>query len=121
MILFDDAEDVKVLRKAWVLKNMQGSDNKVAEFFNELGTNLPVNGIAYMDVKNKIQRHYGNWRNTLFYQLKNEYFKSPWAIFVLLGALLALFLSVVQTYFSVWSPKSDCDDLCMFLKKKHHL
>ncbi|XP_076958471.1 UPF0481 protein At3g47200-like [Bidens hawaiensis] len=119
--LIDDAEDVKVLRRAWVLENMQGSDEKVAECFNEIGTGLPVSGLEYMEVKNKIQKHYESWRNTLFSQLKNEYFKSPWAIFVLLGALLALFLSVVQTYFSVWSPKSDCDDLCVFLKKNHHL
>ncbi|XP_076905842.1 putative UPF0481 protein At3g02645 [Bidens hawaiensis] len=119
--LIDDAEDVKILRKAWVLENMQGSDKQVAEFFNEIGTGLPVSDLEYMEVKNQIQRHYGSWRNTLFYQLKNEYFKNPWAIFVLLGALIALFLSVVQTYLSVWSPKSDCDDLCMFLKKNHRL
>ncbi|XP_076925533.1 uncharacterized protein LOC143588406 [Bidens hawaiensis] len=52
------------------------------------------------------------------WQLKNEYFKSPWAIFVLLGALLGLFLTAVQTYSSL---TGECDDLCKFLKKNHHL
>ncbi|MFS8001904.1 hypothetical protein Hanom_Chr13g01195771 [Helianthus anomalus] len=68
-----------------------------------------------------IQKHYQSWSNTLISQLKHEYVKSPWAFFALLGALIALFLSSVQAYFTVWSPKGECDDLCTFLKKYHQL
>ncbi|KAD6795833.1 hypothetical protein E3N88_06729 [Mikania micrantha] len=119
--LIDNPEDVKVLRKAGVLENSLGSDKEVAKLFNEIGTDLVPNNLAYMEAKNMIQSHYVSWSNTLYSQLKHEYVKSPWAFLALLGAVMALLLSAVQAYFSVWSPKSDCDDLCKFVKMNHHL
>ncbi|KAM0047385.1 hypothetical protein Hdeb2414_s0009g00327801 [Helianthus debilis subsp. tardiflorus] len=117
----NDSWDVKVLRKAWVLDNYLASDKEVVELFDEIGTDLVPSSFAYIEAKYKMQRHYDSWSNTLFSQLKNEYFKSPWAIFALLGALIALFLTGVQTYYTIWSPESKCDDLCQFLKMNHHL
>ncbi|KAK1427076.1 hypothetical protein QVD17_15759 [Tagetes erecta] len=119
--LIDHPEDVKVLRKAGVLENSLGSDKEVAKLFNEIGTDLVPNNLAYLEAKNMIQRHYKSRRNTLFAQLKHEYVKSPWAFLGLVGALIALFLTGVQTYFTVWSPKGDCDGLCKSLKHNHHL
>ncbi|XP_076958432.1 UPF0481 protein At3g47200-like [Bidens hawaiensis] len=119
--LIDQPEDVKALRKVGVLENSLGSDKEVAKLFNEIGTDLVPNNLAYLEAKNMIQRHYESWSNTLISQLKHEYVKSPWAFFALLGALIALSLSSVQAYFTVWSPKGECDDLCMLLKKNHHL
>ncbi|KAM0046899.1 hypothetical protein Hdeb2414_s0009g00322011 [Helianthus debilis subsp. tardiflorus] len=127
--LIDHPEDVKVVRKAGVLENSLGSDNEVAKLFNEIGTDLVPNSLAYLDAKSKIQKHYKSWSNTLISQLKSDCdelckfldVKSPWAFLALLGALIALGLSVIQTYYSVWSPKSDCDELCKFLKINHHL
>ncbi|KAM0054007.1 hypothetical protein Hdeb2414_s0006g00190291 [Helianthus debilis subsp. tardiflorus] len=118
--LIDDVEDVKVLRKGWVIHNHLSSDKEVATLFEEIAIDLFPNSLAYHEAMNKIQTHYESLSNTLFSQLKNEYFKSPWAIFALLGALIALFLAGVQTYFTVWSPESKCDDLCVFLKMNHH-
>ncbi|KAL8234144.1 hypothetical protein R6Q59_020244 [Mikania micrantha] len=118
--LIDNPEDVKVLRKAGVLENSLGSDKEVAKLFNEMGTDLVPNNLAYMETKNMIQRHYVSWSNTLYSQLKHEYVKSPWAFLALLGAVIALLLSDVQAYFSVWSPKNDYDDLCKFVKMNHH-
>ncbi|XP_076925529.1 UPF0481 protein At3g47200-like [Bidens hawaiensis] len=116
--LIDHAEDIKILRKSWVLDTSLGSDEEVAKMFNEMATDIAPNNWAYWETKFKIQEHYESWSNTLFPQLKNEYFKSPWAIFVLLGALLGLLLTAVQTYSSL---TGECDDLCKFLKKNHHL
>ncbi|XP_076895030.1 putative UPF0481 protein At3g02645 [Bidens hawaiensis] len=115
--LIDEAKDVKVLRKAWVLQTAFYSDKEIADLVSEIAMDLVPNNYAYLEAKTKIQRHYESWRNTLFSQLKNEYFKSPWAIFVLLGALLALLLTAVQTYSGL---TGECDDLCKFLKN-HHL
>ncbi|GKA83119.1 UPF0481 protein-like protein [Tanacetum coccineum] len=99
--LIDHPKDVKTLRKAGVLDNSLRSDEEVAKLFNEIGKDLVPNSLAYLEAKNKIQRHYESWRNTLFSQLKHEYVKSPWAFLALLGALVALVLSGVQAYFSV--------------------
>ncbi|XP_076958421.1 UPF0481 protein At3g47200-like [Bidens hawaiensis] len=119
--LIDQPEDVKALRKVGVLENSLGSDKEVAKLFNEIGTDLVPNSLAYLEAMNMIQRHYESWSNTLISQLKHEYVKSPWAFFALLGALIALFFGGVQAYFTVWSPKGDCDKFCEFLKNNHHL
>ncbi|KAK9069257.1 hypothetical protein SSX86_013373 [Deinandra increscens subsp. villosa] len=119
--LIEQPEDVKVLKKAWVLGNYTGSNKDVVNLFKEIATGLVPNHYAYLGVKRKIQMHYESWRNTLFSQLKHEYLKSPWSYLALLGALIALFFSALQTYFTIWSPKSECDDLCKSLKMNHHL
>ncbi|KAI3788304.1 hypothetical protein L2E82_01065 [Cichorium intybus] len=103
--LIDHPEDVKALRKAGVLENSLGSDEEVTKLFNEIGTDLLPNNLAYSEAKNKIQRHYESLKNTWLSQLKHEYVKSPWSFLALLGAVMALFLTAVQTYFTVWSPK----------------
>ncbi|KAD6795832.1 hypothetical protein E3N88_06728 [Mikania micrantha] len=118
--LIDHPEDVKVLIKAGVLKNCLGSNSEVAEVFNEIGTDLVSNNLAYFEAKRRIQKHYESWSNTLYSQLKHEYNKSSWVL-ALLGALVALILSGVQAFFTVWGPKCECDDLCKFLKMNHHL
>ncbi|XP_076925530.1 UPF0481 protein At3g47200-like [Bidens hawaiensis] len=109
--LIQDPEDVTVLRKAGVLENSLGSDKEVVELFKKLGTDLVPNSLAYLEAKNKIQRHYESRSNALISQLK---------LFSLFG-VTSLLLSAVQTYFTIWSLKSECDDLCKFLKKNHHL
>ncbi|CAH1423946.1 unnamed protein product [Lactuca virosa] len=119
--LIDHPEDVKALRKAGVLDNSLGSDKEVATMFNEIGTDLVPNNLAYSKAKYEIQKHYDSLRNTRFSQLKHEYIKSPWSFLALVGAVVALFLSGVQTYFTVWGPPGECDDLCKFLKLNHHL
>ncbi|KAK9069247.1 hypothetical protein SSX86_013363 [Deinandra increscens subsp. villosa] len=102
--LIEQPEDVKVLRKAWVLGNFSGRSKDVVKLFDEIATGLVPDNFAYLIVKNKIQVHYESWRNTLLSQLKHEYIKSPWSFLALVGASLALFLTAVQTYFTVWSP-----------------
>ncbi|KAJ0715333.1 hypothetical protein HanPI659440_Chr13g0499911 [Helianthus annuus] len=119
--LMDHAEDVKVLRKAGVLENQLGSDEEVAQLFNEIGRDLVPNSFAYSDVATKIQKHYDSKTNTWISQLKREYIKSPWAFVALFAGLLGLFLSGVQTYFSVFGIQSHCDSFCLYLKKHHHL
>ncbi|KAI3667290.1 hypothetical protein L6452_42342 [Arctium lappa] len=119
--LIDHLEDVKSLRKAGVLENSLGSDKEVAKLFNEIGTDLVPNILAYSEAKHKIQEHYENSTNTRLSELKHEYTHISWAFLAIVGAVMALFLSGVQTYFTVWSPKGECDELCMFLKMNHHL
>ncbi|KAK9067554.1 hypothetical protein SSX86_011665 [Deinandra increscens subsp. villosa] len=117
--LIDHSEDVKVLRKAGILDNRLGSDEQVAQLFNEIGTDLVPNSFAYSDARFDIQKHYESKRNTWISQLKHEYIKTPWAFVALLVGLLGLFLSSVQTYFSVWGIQSHCDSFCLYLKKHH--
>ncbi|XP_076928838.1 UPF0481 protein At3g47200-like [Bidens hawaiensis] len=117
--LIDHSKDVQVLRKAGILDNRLGSDKEVAQLFNEIGTDLVPNNFAYSVERSGIQRHSGSRRNTWMTQLKHEYIMSPWAFVALLVGLVGLFLSSVQTYFSVWGIQSHCDSFCLYLKKHH--
>ncbi|KAI3804116.1 hypothetical protein L1987_32286 [Smallanthus sonchifolius] len=113
--LIDDPEDVKVLREAGVIENSLGSDKEVVKLFNEIATDLVPNSFAYSEARSMIQQYYESWSMSLLTQLKHEYVRTPWAFLIILA------LTAVQVYFTIWSPKSRCDDLCTFLKMNHHL
>ncbi|KAI3811745.1 hypothetical protein L1987_21474 [Smallanthus sonchifolius] len=113
--LIEDPEDVKVLREAGVIENSLGSDKEVAKLFNEIATDLAPNSFAYSETRFMIRRYYEGWSISLLSQLKHEYVRTPWAFLIILA------LTAVQDYFTIWSPKSRCDDLCTFLKMNHHL
>ncbi|KAL1329745.1 uncharacterized protein LOC107628201 [Arachis ipaensis] len=113
--LIDDAEDVKELRLAGVLQNFLGSDEEVAKLFNQLGGLLPAKmfncttktgTLAYNDkyikIKHQIDKHYRNKWKTWRAQLHTTYFNNPWSIIAFLAAVLALFLTSVQTWYAVF-------------------
>ncbi|XP_015886127.2 UPF0481 protein At3g47200 [Ziziphus jujuba] len=110
--LIDNAEDVKDLRSANILENSLGSDLEVAELFNEIGTDLVPNPEAYMKVKAKIQKHYKNKWTTWMAQVCHDHFSSPWTIMAFSAALVALALSGIQTWKSVFPDPGPCDNFC---------
>ncbi|KAE8098670.1 hypothetical protein FH972_016714 [Carpinus fangiana] len=105
--LIDEANDVKYMRKAGVLHNFLGSDQHVADLFNEIGTDLVPSAEAYKDVKFKIQKYYKSKWLTWMAQVRHDHFSSPWTIIAFLGVLLALALTAVQAWFAVFPHSSD--------------
>ena len=106
--LIDEAKDVKELRKAGILYNLLGSDQEVAQLFNEIGTDLVPNNDIYNDVRSKIQQYYKNKVKTLISQAINDHFRSPWTFIAFLAAFLALLLSALQTWYTVpWLSKKN--------------
>ncbi|KAM0053386.1 hypothetical protein Hdeb2414_s0007g00259051 [Helianthus debilis subsp. tardiflorus] len=103
--LIGNHEDVRVLKKAGVLQHYFGTDNEVVDFFNEIATDFAPRNSIYIELRDDIQSYYEGWSNTPISELRHEYRKSPWKFISLLGALIALFLTAVQTYFTVWSRK----------------
>jgi hypothetical protein len=91
--LIDEANDVKLLRKAGVLYNCLGSDEEVAKLFNEIGTDLVPNTEIYSDVRSEIQKHYNNTLRNWIAQVIHDHFSSPWTFIAFFGALLALALT----------------------------
>ena len=61
--IIDHADDVKELRSKHILSNLLGSDEDVAQLFNEISNDL-VDPEAYKDVKDRIQEHYNKRMNT---------------------------------------------------------
>ncbi|KAG6690926.1 hypothetical protein I3842_10G037300 [Carya illinoinensis] len=110
--LIDNTNDVKELRKANVLFNLLGSDEDVAELFNEIGTNLVPDDDEHNHVWTQIQKYCDKKRWKWLGELRENYFKSPWTVLAFLGALLALALSATQTWYTVDSPPGPCDKFC---------
>ncbi|XP_044481659.1 UPF0481 protein At3g47200-like [Mangifera indica] len=104
--LIDHAEDVKELRKKGILLNFLGSDQQVADLFNEIADNLVSHPNAYAVVKDGIEKHYKSRLKIWLAEWLHDHFNSPWTVLAFIGAILALVLSVLQTYES-WGP-SNC-------------
>ncbi|XP_034709695.1 UPF0481 protein At3g47200-like [Vitis riparia] len=104
--LIDHADDVKELQSAGLLQNNLGTHEEVAEFFNTVSADLESNFHAYKDVRVKIRNHlkshYNSRLKVWMKQCLETYFGGPWTIPAWVGAALALFLTAVQTYFSVF-------------------
>ncbi|KAJ9695441.1 hypothetical protein PVL29_010756 [Vitis rotundifolia] len=94
--LHDNSEDVKELEFTRVLQNFFGGNEEVAQFFNSISVNWAVRDFsAYYyvpsDTRAHVRRHNSN--------------RTPWTIIALVAAILVLFLTDVQTYFTVF-PRS---------------
>ncbi|XP_030924354.1 UPF0481 protein At3g47200-like [Quercus lobata] len=110
--LIDESGDVKMLRKAGILYNCLGSDDEVAQVFNEIGTDLVPNIKIYSDVKSQIQDLYRKQCRTWIAQFFHDHFSSPWTFLAFVGAFLALILAIIQTNYAVNSPPGPCDNFC---------
>ncbi|KAG6638492.1 hypothetical protein CIPAW_10G038400, partial [Carya illinoinensis] len=100
--LIDKPGDVKELRNASILYNLLGSDDEVAKLFNEIGTDLVPDLDEYKQVRTQIQEYYDKKWVTWVAEFFHNHFSSPWTVLAFLGALLALFLSATQTWYTVF-------------------
>ena len=98
--LIDEPKDVVDHRKAGILRNLLGSDEKVALVFNEIGTGLAPNPEIYKDVRVQIQKYYDMKSMTWISQVLQTHFSSPWTVIAFLAAFFVLGLSVIQTVYS---------------------
>ncbi|KAK3218151.1 hypothetical protein Dsin_012121 [Dipteronia sinensis] len=104
--LIDHAEDVKELRSIGILLNFLGSDQQVADLFNQIADNLVPNPHVYAHVKNKLERHYRNKIKIWLSEWLHTHFTSPWTVLAFVGAIFALVLSVIQTYEAVYATET---------------
>ncbi|XXG50479.1 hypothetical protein AAC387_Pa02g4482 [Persea americana] len=99
--LIDHAEDVKELRSKNILLNRLGSDDEVANLFNELANNLTPNCNTYSDVMEGIETHSRSRVKVWIAEFKHTHFTSPWTVMALMAAIFVIALTVVQTVYSV--------------------
>ncbi|XP_016544904.2 UPF0481 protein At3g47200-like [Capsicum annuum] len=105
--LVDQPEDVKELRSKGILLNFLGSDQEVADLFNEIARDLVPNPHAYVDEKAKIENHYNNKGKIWIAEWKSTHFNTPWTVVAFIAALFVIclqvsdtFLAGVQTYYA---------------------
>ncbi|KAL6272734.1 hypothetical protein ACE6H2_023426 [Prunus campanulata] len=116
--LIDHPDDVKHLRKKHILRNLLGSDEEVAQLFNEIGTDLVPNNAIYRHVKRNIENHYNTIWKKWVAQFFHEHFSSPWTILAFTGALLGLWMTAVSTWYTVNSDTPPCEALLEYLKAR---
>ncbi|GMI65714.1 hypothetical protein like AT3G50170 [Hibiscus trionum] len=105
--LIDEAEDVKELRDAGILYNGMGSDEEVAKLFNKMNTDLVPSQTIYSGVKMQIQDHCRNMWINYAAQAYYTHFNTPWTFLAFVGAIAALLLSALQTYYTMNPVKDD--------------
>ncbi|TYH47079.1 hypothetical protein ES332_D11G386400v1 [Gossypium tomentosum] len=104
-LLIDEAEDVQDLRAAGTLNNGLGSDEGVAKIFNKMNTDLVPSSMIYSEVKQKIHNHCKTTWIKHAAQAYHTYFRSPWTFLAFVGAITALLLGTLQTYYTIHQPK----------------
>ncbi|KAJ4835753.1 hypothetical protein Tsubulata_015924, partial [Turnera subulata] len=101
-----NVEDVEELRSAGVIINFLPSDNDVFQLFRQMASNLAPNSAIFDDINRQIQEHLDRkGRTTVASWLADAaqvYFKTPWSTIAVLAAALAILLSTVQTYFTIF-------------------
>ncbi|XP_015900640.3 UPF0481 protein At3g47200-like [Ziziphus jujuba] len=104
--LLDNVEDVFEMRSHDILMNYLGSDQQVADLFNDISKNLIAHPDAYYDVKFRIEEHYKNRVKIWMAEWLHTHFSSPWTVLAFLGAIFAIALSFIQTYLAIKPVKS---------------
>ncbi|KAF8398278.1 hypothetical protein HHK36_017205 [Tetracentron sinense] len=104
--LIDRAEDVKELRSKGILLNFLGSDEQVADLFNQISTNLVLDPHSYGRVKGEIEKHYNNTCRVLLAEFYTTHFRTPWATIASFAALVVIILTFLQTIYTLYPAKS---------------
>ncbi|XP_043692958.1 uncharacterized protein LOC122643400 [Telopea speciosissima] len=97
--LIHSTEDVKELKSKGILRNALGSDQQILDLFNNLALELVPDPELYGDVKKAIERHFNSEVRLWLADVRDTYFTA---------ASLALLLTIVQTYFTVF-PRNNND------------
>lgn len=102
--IIDTSKDVALLKKAGIIKHAFGSDEEVATIFNRLTSNtidyLPSElATIYHNVDEYCKTKSNYWWATF----KRDYCGTPWATISIAAAVILLLLTLVQTFFSMYS------------------
>ncbi|KAF8037698.1 hypothetical protein BT93_B0525 [Corymbia citriodora subsp. variegata] len=103
--LINSSKDVKVLRRARIIKNYLGDDEAVAQMFNKIGDYITAYGSYYSEIFKNVNEYCDKPWNIRMAKLRREYFHSPWAFLSVLAAIVLLLLTIAQTVFSILSYK----------------
>lgn len=101
--LIDSDEDVKHLRYMDIIEHWLGSDQEVADLFNNLCKEVVsgVNDNYLSNVSNQLkeycQRKFNVWKASL----KRDYCSNPWAIISFIATFLLILFTIVQTSYGM--------------------
>lgn len=101
--LITTANDVALLRSKEIIKNDLGSDKAVADLINKTlakGAVLKEDS-SIIDVLTDVNAYYKKPLNKLRASFIHTYFSNPWVFFSLIGAVILLVATVMQTVYTI--------------------
>ncbi|KAJ3683522.1 hypothetical protein LUZ60_013749 [Juncus effusus] len=104
-MLVDTGKDVSLLEHRGILELVQHNEEQAADFFNDLADcwTMDYNDHHYMRLFEKLQEFYGSAWNRSRARLMQDYFNNPWSSISVMAGFFLLILTVVQTYYTVYS------------------
>ncbi|KAE9454727.1 hypothetical protein C3L33_13365, partial [Rhododendron williamsianum] len=100
--IIESAEDVSLLRARGIIKNALGSDNDVSILFNSLSKDVTLDqDTSLYGLHGEVNRYWKE-RRVRVYLMKN-YFRNPWAMLSLIGAVFLFFFMIAQAAYTIIS------------------
>jgi hypothetical protein len=108
-IIADSAADVSILNKKGILTSALGRDEIVADMFNSMSKEIPVErGGEFDKVRENMyqfcNKPWKSWRSSLI----QTYFRNPWAMVSLVAAIFLFGLTIIQTIYAILSFYHNC-------------
>lgn len=102
--VIDTAKDVQILRSKGIIENALGSDEAVANLFNKISKDMPIDPACrlkgvHLEVKNYCNKKTHHWKA----HLRHYYFINPWVTLSVVAAFVLVALDMTQTIHSVLS------------------
>lgn len=100
--LINKTVDVQELRVKGIIKEWMGDNEEVTDLFNQISDNvlLSPRHFMYHKIFKQVNEHCNKRYNPWISDFKKTHLKNPWKILSLLGAIILLLLTAVQTVLS---------------------
>ncbi|KAI8009918.1 UPF0481 protein [Camellia lanceoleosa] len=99
--LVNTSEDVEILTHHGIIHNILGDNEVAGAMINKLGNNIVGSYAGYEEVYNNVNEHCREKWNLWLAILRRKCFNNPWALISFLAAVVLLFLTVLQTIFTI--------------------
>ncbi|XP_078161178.1 UPF0481 protein At3g47200-like [Carex rostrata] len=102
--LVNTPNDVTILQECGILENWLGSQEELADFFNQVSEGNFVASNHYLaELYTEVNRYTESSWPRHQAKLIRDYFSSPWATISVVAAFILLVLTLVQSFFAVFA------------------
>uniref|UniRef100_A0A1J3E6U6 UPF0481 protein n=1 Tax=Noccaea caerulescens TaxID=107243 RepID=A0A1J3E6U6_NOCCA len=103
--LMNDEDDARFLNKKGIMENYFETDEEVSRFFKSVGKDaaFDISRSYLAEVFQGLNKHTSKGYIVRYKELRHTFFGSPWTLLASCAALLLLVLTLVQTFFAVYS------------------
>ncbi|XP_068646334.1 UPF0481 protein At3g47200-like [Aristolochia californica] len=103
--IVNTAQDVEILLQSGIMDHGLGSDKNIASMFNMMCEGLTVVSAGndrYHKLTTEIMEYFKTPWNMLRAKLNRDYFSNPWAIISFSAGVLAIWLTLLNTFYNVY-------------------